>query len=87
MAATLNIHEADYKKERLAMINNRNAQVVALELWRFCAHCVAVIVVAGAVLVGCLVSWALALKVGVLPLLALWVADALIMRVETDKLR
>ena len=64
------------------MTNNRNAQVVAIELWRFCAHCLAVIVVAGAVLIGFLVSWALALKVGFLPLLALLVADALVKRRE-----
>ncbi len=68
------------------MINNRNTQVVALELWRFYAHCVAVIVVAGAVLIGFLVSWALALKIGVLPLLALLVADAMIRRHDADNL-
>lgn len=66
------------------MINNRNTQVVAFELWRFYAHCVAVIVVAGAVLIGFLVSWALALKIGVLPLLALLVADAVIRRHDAD---
>ncbi|WP_185743890.1 hypothetical protein [Pseudomonas saudiphocaensis] len=66
------------------MINHRNTQVVAFELWRFYAHCVAVIVVAGAVLIGFLVSWALALKVGVLPLLALLVADVLVMRRDVD---
>ena len=56
------------KKEGLTMTNNQNAQVVALELWRFCAHCVAAIVVVGAVLIGFLGSWELGLKVGVLPL-------------------
>lgn len=66
------------------MINHRNTQVVAFELWRFYAHCVAVIVVAGAVLIGFLVSWALALKVGVLPLLALLVADVMVMRRDVD---
>lgn len=66
------------------MINHRNTQVVAFELWRFYAHCVAVIVVAGAVLIGFLMSWALALKVGVLPLLALLVADVLVMRRDVD---
>ncbi|MBE7927771.1 hypothetical protein INQ33_09185 [Pseudomonas saudiphocaensis] len=65
-------------------MNHRNTQVVAFELWRFYAHCVAVIVVAGAVLIGFLVSWALALKVGVLPLLALLVADVLVMRRDVD---
>ncbi|CDZ93349.1 MULTISPECIES: hypothetical protein [Pseudomonadaceae] len=66
------------------MINHRNTQVVAFELWRFYAHCVAVIVVAGAVLIGFLVSWTLALKVGVLPLLALLVADVMVMRRDVD---
>lgn len=64
------------------MINNKNAQVVALELWRFCAHCMAVIVVVGAVLIAILGSWELALRVGVLPLLALMAADALARRTE-----
>ena len=64
------------------MINNQNAQVVALELWRFCAHCVAAIVVVGAVLIGFLGSWELGLKVGVLPLLALIAADILARRRE-----
>ncbi|AHL75572.1 hypothetical protein CH92_10835 [Stutzerimonas stutzeri] len=64
------------------MINNQNAQVVALELWRFCAHCIAIIVVVGAVLIGFLGSWELALKVGVLPLLALVAADVLAKRTE-----
>lgn len=62
------------------MLNNRNTQVVAMELWRFCAHCLAAIVVAGAMLIGFLISWLLALKVGVLPLLALLAADALVRR-------
>ncbi len=66
------------------MINNQNAQVVALELWRFCAHCIAIIVVVGAVLIGFLGSWDLALKVGVLPLLALVVADILAKRREQE---
>ncbi|WP_199270050.1 hypothetical protein [Stutzerimonas stutzeri] len=66
------------------MINNQNAQVVALELWRFCAHCIAVIVVVGAVLIGFLGSWDLALKVGVLPLLVLVAADLLAKRKEQD---
>ena len=70
------------KKEGLTMINNQNAQVVALELWRFCAHCVAAIVVVGAVLIGFLGSWELGLKVGVLPLLALITADMLARRRE-----
>lgn len=64
------------------MINNQNAQVVALELWRFCAHCIAAIVVVGAVLIGFLGSWELGLKVGVLPLLALITADMLARRRE-----
>jgi len=62
------------------MLNNRNTQVVAMELWRFCAHCLAAIVVAGAVLIGFVVAWPLALKVGVLPLLALLLADTLVRR-------
>lgn len=62
------------------MLNNRNTQVVAMELWRFCAHCLAAIVVAGAMLIGFLVSWPLALKAGVLPLLALLAADAVVRR-------
>lgn len=66
------------------MINNQNAQVVALELWRFCAHCMAIIVVVGAVLIGFLGSWDLALKVGVLPLLALVAADVLARRREQE---
>lgn len=66
------------------MINNQLAQVVALELWRFCAHCIAAIVVAGAVLIGFLGSWELGLKVGVLPLLALVAADILVRRREHD---
>jgi hypothetical protein len=66
------------------MINNQNAQVVALELWRFCAHCVAAIVVVGAVLIGFLGSWELGLKVGVLPLLALIAADTLARRREQE---
>lgn len=66
------------------MINNQNAQVVALELWRFCAHCIAIIVVVGAVLIGFLGSWDLALKVGVLPLLALAAADVLAKRREQE---
>ncbi|HCJ29227.1 MAG TPA: hypothetical protein DHV63_08035 [Pseudomonas sp.] len=65
-------------------MNNQNAQVVALELWRFCAHCIAIIVVVGAVLIGFLGSWDLALKVGVLPLLALVVADILAKRREQE---
>ena len=64
------------------MINNQNAQVVALELCRFCAHCIAIIVVVGAVLIGFFGSWDLALKVGVLPLLALVAADVLAKRHE-----
>lgn len=64
------------------MTNNQNAQVVALELWRFCAHCVAAIVVVGAVLIGFLGSWELGLKVGVLPLLALIAADLVARRRE-----
>lgn len=64
------------------MTNNQNAQVVALELWRFCAHCVAAIVVVGAVLIGFLGSWELGLKVGVLPLLALIAADVMAKRRE-----
>ncbi len=64
------------------MTNNQNAQVVALELWRFCAHCVAAIVVVGAVLIGFLGSWELSLKIGVLPLLALITADMLARRRE-----
>lgn len=66
------------------MINNQNAKVVALELWRFCAHCIAAIVVVGAVLIGFLGSWELGLKVGVLPLLALIAADALARRREQE---
>ncbi|MBA1279165.1 hypothetical protein GYM54_03660 [Pseudomonas sp. MTM4] len=65
-------------------MNNQNAQVVALELWRFCAHCMAILVVVGAVLIGFLGSWDLALKVGVLPLLALVAADALAKRKEQE---
>jgi hypothetical protein len=80
---TLGVYKAYYnKKEGLTMINNQNAQVVALELWRFCAHCIAAIVVVGAVLIGFLGSWELGLKVGVLPLLALIAADALARRRE-----
>lgn len=70
------------KKEGLTMTNNQNAPVVALELWRFCAHCVAAIVVVGAVLIGFLGSWELGLKVGVLPLLALIAADVMAKRRE-----
>lgn len=66
------------------MINNQNAQVVALELWRFCAHCIATIVVVGAILIGFLGTWDLALKVGVLPLLALVASDILAKRTEHD---
>jgi hypothetical protein len=77
------LYKAYYnKKEGLTMINNQNAQVVALELWRFCAHCIAAIVVVGAVLIGFLGSWELGLKVGVLPLLALITADMLARRRE-----
>ena len=84
MLATLKLYKAYYnKKEGLTMTNNQNAQVVALELWRFCAHCVAAIVV-GAVLIGFLGSWELGLKVGVLPLLALVAADILARRREHD---
>lgn len=64
------------------MTNNQNAQVAALELWRFCAHCIAAIVVVGAVLIGFLGSWELGLKVGVLPLLALIAADMMARRRE-----
>tara|TARA_R100000541_G_scaffold1201_17_gene5590 strand:- start:14973 stop:15248 length:276 start_codon:yes stop_codon:yes gene_type:complete len=85
MLTTLKLYKAYYnKKEGLAMTNNQNAQVVALELWRFCAHCVAAIVVVGAVLIGFLGSWELGLKVGVLPLLALVAADMLARRREHD---
>ncbi|MCQ4284866.1 MULTISPECIES: hypothetical protein [Pseudomonadaceae] len=85
MLATLKLYKAYYnKKEGLTMTNNQNAQVVALELWRFCAHCVAAIVVVGAVLIGFLGSWELGLKVGVLPLLALVAADILARRREHD---
>ena len=85
MLATLELYKAYYnKKEGLTMTNNQNAQVVALELWRFCAHCVAAIVVVGAVLIGFLGSWELGLKVGVLPLLALVAADMLARRREHD---
>lgn len=66
------------------MTSNQNAEVVALELWRFCAHCIAAIVVVGAVLIGFLGSWELGLKVGVLPLLALIAADVLAKRREHD---
>lgn len=66
------------------MTSNQNAEVVALELWRFCAHCIAAIVVVGAVLIGFLGSWELALKVGVLPLLALIGADLMAKRREHD---
>lgn len=69
------------KKEGMTMTNQKS-QVVALELWRFCAHCIAAIVVVGAVLIGFLGSWELALKVGVLPLLALITADVLARRQE-----
>jgi ABC-type multidrug transport system fused ATPase/permease subunit len=82
--ATLNLYKATTTREGLSMINNQNAQVVALELWRFCAHCIAIIVVVGAVLIGFLGSWDLALKVGVLPLLALVAADALAKRREHE---
>ena len=85
MLATLKLYKAYYnKKEGLTMTNNQNAQVVALELWRFCAHWVAAIVVVGAVLIGFLGSWELGLKVGVLPLLALVAADILARRREHD---
>ena len=67
------------------MINHQNAQLVALELWRFYAHCVAVFVVAGAVLIGGLVSWVLALKIGALPLLALFLVDVLIRRHDVNR--
>lgn len=38
---------------------------VAFELWRLCTHRLAVLVVAGGVLLGLLFSWKLALKVTV----------------------
>lgn len=66
------------------MISSQKSQVVALELWRFCAHCIAAIVVVGAVLIGFLGSWELSLKVGVLPLLALVTADLLAKRREHE---
>lgn len=83
--ATLRLYKAYYNNnEGLNMINHQNAQVVALELWRFCAHCIAAIVVVGALLIGFLGSWDLALKVGVLPLLALVAADVLARKREQE---
>lgn len=58
-------------------MNDRNG-LIALEFWRFCAHSIAVLVVASGVLLGLLLSWSLALKVTVVPLLGLLLADAMV---------
>ncbi|EIK52231.1 hypothetical protein YO5_01564 [Stutzerimonas stutzeri TS44] len=63
-------------------MNNYNEPVVALELCRFCAHCIAAIVVAGMLFIGLIGSWSVALNVGLIPLLALVVADFLAKRQE-----
>ncbi|WP_031323602.1 hypothetical protein [Stutzerimonas stutzeri] len=65
------------------MNNNAEQQVVALELCRFLAHCLAAIVVVGMLFVGLLGTWHAALNVGVVPLLAIAVCDYLARRKET----
>jgi len=65
------------------MINDAEQQVVALELCRFLAHCVAAIVVVGMLFVALVGSWHAALSVGVVPLLAIMACDYLARRKET----
>ncbi|HBC24358.1 MAG TPA: hypothetical protein DC052_11915 [Pseudomonas sp.] len=76
---------AYYKKngELNVMNNNAEQQVVALELCRFLAHCVAAIVVVGMLFVGLIGSWHAALSVGVVPLLAILACDYMARRKET----
>ncbi|WP_045158206.1 hypothetical protein [Stutzerimonas stutzeri] len=76
---------AYYKKngESNVMNNNAEQQVVALELCRFLAHCVAAIVVVGMLFVGLIGSWHAALSVGVVPLLAILACDYMARRKET----
>ncbi|MCW3147812.1 hypothetical protein N8H22_04230 [Stutzerimonas stutzeri] len=63
-------------------MNNNNEPVVALELCRFCAHCIAAIVVAGMLFVGLIGSWSVALNVGLVPLLAIAASDLFAKRQE-----
>lgn len=65
------------------MNNNAEQQVVALELCRFLAHCIAAIVVVGMLFVALVGSWHAALSVGVVPLLAIMACDYLARRKET----
>ena len=76
---------AYYKKngESNVMNNNADKHVVALELCRFLAHCVAAIVVVGMLFVGLIGSWHAALSVGVVPLLAILACDSMARRKET----
>lgn len=81
----MKMEAAYYKKngESNVMNNNAEQQVVALELCRFLAHCVAAIVVVGMLFVGLIGSWHAALSVGVVPLLAILACDYMARRKET----
>lgn len=64
------------------VMNNYAEDVVALELCRFLAHCVAAFVVVGMLFIGLIGSWIVALEVGVVPLLAITACDLIARRKE-----
>lgn len=68
------------------MNNNAEQQVVALELCRFLAHCLAAIVVVGMLFVGLVETWHAAFNIGVAPLLAIALCDYLARSKETSVL-
>ncbi|PNG10815.1 hypothetical protein CXK94_06345 [Stutzerimonas stutzeri] len=74
---------AYYNKNGESNVMNNNAeQIVALELCRFLAHCVAAFVVVGMLFIGLIGSWDVALEVGVVPLLAIAACDLTARRKE-----
>src|SRR3546814_6605569 len=81
----MKMEAAYYNKngEYNVMINDAEQQVVALELCRFLAHCVAALVVVGMLFVALVGSLHAALSVGVVPLRAIVSCDYLARRKES----
>ncbi|WP_120993499.1 hypothetical protein HKW98_06205 [Stutzerimonas urumqiensis] len=67
-------------------MNEKTAYIFALELGRFCAHCMGLMIAAVMLFVGMIGMWDVALKVGVIPLLVILMIDVLARRQE-DRLR
>ncbi|WP_043239123.1 hypothetical protein [Stutzerimonas azotifigens] len=63
-------------------MHDKREVIAALELGRFCAHCIGIIIAAAMLFVGLMGMWAVAFEVGSVALVTIVMFDVLAMRRE-----